>query len=61
MNDIVKSDNGDVLKVLSTVTQIVRDITNRFPDAKIIFTGSIDERTKLYVPIATSRPQVQKF
>lgn len=48
MDDKVNSNNGDIFKVLSTIAQIIRDFTAEFPNAKIVFTGSTNERTKLY-------------
>ncbi|HWK03504.1 MAG TPA: hypothetical protein VNS58_07725 [Puia sp.] len=47
----VTSNNGDILKVLSTVVQITRDFTTRFPGVEIFFIGSTEERTKLYARI----------
>jgi len=47
----VKSNNGDILKVLSTVVHITRDFTTRFPAIEIFFIGSTEERTKLYARI----------
>ncbi|HEX9510084.1 MAG TPA: hypothetical protein VF939_06345 [Puia sp.] len=51
LDDMAKSNNGDIVKVLSTVVLIIRDFTERFPERKIIFTGSTEERTKLYARI----------
>jgi hypothetical protein len=48
LNVMAKSNNGDILKVLATVVQIIRDFTTLFPDAYIFFVGSTEERTKLY-------------
>jgi hypothetical protein len=47
----VKSNNGDILKVLSTVVQVTRDFTTRIPGIEIFFIGSTAERTKLYARI----------
>ena len=47
----VKSNNDDILKVLSTVVQIVRDFTTQLPGIEIFFIGSTAERTKLYARI----------
>ncbi len=44
----VKSNNGDILKVLATVVQIARIFINQFPNAEIFFIGSTEERTRLY-------------
>jgi hypothetical protein len=35
----VKSNNGGILKVLSTVIYITRDFTTRFPAIEIFFIG----------------------
>ena len=47
----VKSNNGDILKVLTTVVQITRDFTSQFPGIDLFFIGSTAERTKLYARI----------
>jgi len=51
LNHTVNSNNGDIIKVLATVVQIVRDFTQQFPEIKIFFSGSTDERTKMYARI----------
>jgi hypothetical protein len=48
IDDIVNSNNGDIIKVLSTVIHIVKDFTETNPEAKIAFKGSTIERTVLY-------------
>jgi hypothetical protein len=48
VDDKVVSNNGDILKVLTTVANILRDYTNLYPKYHVLFTGSTDERTKLY-------------
>lgn len=45
------SNNGDIVKVLMTVIQIIRDFTTQFPEIKIFFSGSTEERIKLYTYI----------
>ncbi|MBS1662106.1 MAG: hypothetical protein JST68_13765 [Bacteroidetes bacterium] len=42
------SDNGDIIKVLATVVDIVKHYTWLHPEAFIYFQGSTNERTKLY-------------
>jgi hypothetical protein len=37
----VKSNSGDILKVLATVVLIARIFTNRFPNAEIFFIGKL--------------------
>jgi len=51
IDDTVKSNNGDILKVLATVVQIARIFISQFPNAEIFFIGSTDERTRLYARI----------
>jgi hypothetical protein len=51
VDDISISNNGDILKVLSTVVQIAMDFLNYNPHFKLVFTGSTDERTRLYARI----------
>lgn len=48
LDDMTTSNNGDIVKVLSTVVQIARNFTAQHPDIKLFFGGSTDERTKLY-------------
>ena len=47
----VTSNNGDILKVLSTVVEITRDFTTHFPEVELFFIGSSEERTRLYARI----------
>jgi hypothetical protein len=48
LNDTVKSNNGDIIKVLSTVVRVAVDFMTTFPDRRIIFAGSTSDRTRLY-------------
>lgn len=48
INDSISSNNGDLIKVLSTVIDIFRDFTIKNPDIEIFFIGSTAERTRLY-------------
>jgi hypothetical protein len=43
LDDHVNSNNGDILKVLTTVVQIMKDFTAQFPEIKILFLGSTKE------------------
>ena len=54
VNDTANSNNGDIIKVLSTVISIMRDFTTKNPQAQVTFTGSTPERTKLYARILRS-------
>lgn len=48
VDDTANSNNGDIIKVLSTVIQILVDFIAVQPRVKVIFTGSTEERTRLY-------------
>src|SRR5882672_8774429 len=54
VDDLSNSNNGDIVKVLATVISIMRDFTTKNPQACITFTGSTEERTKLYTRILKS-------
>jgi len=45
------SNNGDILKALATVVDILKHFTDIYPNAIVFFTGSTKERTKLYARI----------
>jgi hypothetical protein len=51
LNDIIKSNNGDVIKAPSTVVRVAVDFMTTFPYRRIIFAGSTSESTKLYARI----------
>lgn len=48
INDQVRSNNGDLIRIMATLIQIIIDFTNERPEAKIFFSGSTDHRTRLY-------------
>jgi hypothetical protein len=48
LDDTANSNNGDIIKVLATVVDILRDFTGLYPRSDVFFTGSTKERTKLY-------------
>lgn len=48
IDDTVKSNNGDIIKVLATVIDILQDFTEENPSLMIFFTGSTPLRTLLY-------------
>lgn len=48
VNDKIVTNNGDGLKVLSTVVSTVYAFTGKYKDAKIFATGSTESRTRLY-------------
>jgi hypothetical protein len=51
IDDKANSNNGDIIKVLSTVIAILKEFTSSRPEANIVFTGSTDLRMKLYTRI----------
>jgi hypothetical protein len=51
LDDTIKSNNGDMVRVLATVIEILKDYTRRHPNKEILFTGSTPQRTKLYTRI----------
>lgn len=48
IDDKANSNNGDIIKVLATVIDILKDFTSFHPNAQVFFAGSTDERTRLY-------------
>ena len=48
IDDRIVSNNGDIIKILATIVDIVKHYTSKYPSAVIFFTGSTDERTRLY-------------
>jgi hypothetical protein len=51
IDDKANSNNGDIVKVLGTIVQIMIDFTNKFSDSEIFFAGNTPERSKLYFRI----------
>lgn len=51
IDDMVNSNNGDIVRVLATVVEILMDFTSRYPYVEILFAGSTPERTRLYTRI----------
>lgn len=51
INDAITSNNGDMVRVLVTVIEILKDYTKHHPENQIFFRGSTIERTKLYAHI----------
>lgn len=51
IDDSISSNNGDIVKVLATVVDILKHFTTQHPETLIFFAGSSDERTKLYTRI----------
>jgi hypothetical protein len=48
IDDEIVTNNGDGLKVLSTVVSTLYAFTGRYPEAKVFATGSNEVRTRLY-------------
>jgi hypothetical protein len=48
------SNNGDMLKVLTTIIDIIKEFANEHPLKRIFFTGSTSKRTALYHRILKS-------
>ncbi len=48
IDDMVISNNGDIVKVLATVIQITREIMAEMPFVTIVFKGSTTGRMALY-------------
>lgn len=51
MDDKINSNNGDIIKVLATIVDILKHFTTQYPQAEIYFQGSSKERSKLYTRI----------
>lgn len=51
IDDKANSNNGDIVSVLATVVEILKDFTSKHPLAEVFFTGSTQERTRLYTRI----------
>lgn len=48
VDDYRISDNGDRNKILATIVKVVEIYTNKYPERWVYFTGSTDQRTRLY-------------
>jgi len=48
IDDLYVTNNGNSLKVLATVASTVYAFTNKYPNARILATGSTAVRTRLY-------------
>ncbi|MBX9782070.1 MAG: hypothetical protein K2X48_02145 [Chitinophagaceae bacterium] len=51
VDDKASSNNGDIVRTLSTVIHILRDFSLHRPASVIFFTGSTKQRTRLYARI----------
>ena len=48
IDDKANSNNEDIIKVFSTIINIIKDFSEENPDSKIVFRGSTKGRTALY-------------
>lgn len=48
IDDEDESNNGDIVRVLATVASTVYIFTEFYPDMGVFFSGSTDQRTKVY-------------
>jgi len=48
IDDVVSSNNGDIVKIFATVIDILQDFTEQNPSYTILFFGSTSQRTRLY-------------
>lgn len=51
IDDKINSNNGDIVQVMATIIEILKDFTKNHPNAIIHFEGSTKERTRLYARI----------
>lgn len=62
IDDIINSNNGDLVKVIATVFKIIQRFTEEFPNATVYFTGSTPNRTRLYNRvIKTNYRKIDRF
>ena len=57
VNDTVYSNNQDIVKIISTVIDTIKDFLKENPTAKLVFTGSTDDRTDFYKQILSRHYQ----
>jgi hypothetical protein len=48
IDDKANSNNGDIINLLATIIDILKDFSSQYPFVQIAFRGSTPERTKLY-------------
>jgi hypothetical protein len=48
LDDLSRSDNGDMEKILATVSACIQRFTNKNPQAQIFMKGSTESRNRLY-------------
>ncbi|WP_298709206.1 hypothetical protein [Chitinophaga sp.] len=48
VDDTAESNNGDVVKIFSTIVRVIEDFMAVHPKATLYFTGSTMQRTRIY-------------
>lgn len=48
LDDKANSNNGDMVRVLATTVEILLDFTAMYPNSRIFFAGSTEDRNRLY-------------
>ncbi|WP_341842046.1 DUF6934 family protein [Chitinophaga caseinilytica] len=48
LDDLKESNNGDLLKVFATIIKVMEDFLEIYPKASLLFTGSTQQRTRIY-------------
>ncbi len=51
INDEAQSNNGDIIKIMSTIFSAIYEFTARYPERCVYFTGSDEQRTNFYQQI----------
>src|SRR5687768_12308580 len=57
VNDTVYSNNQDIVRIISTVIDTMKDFLKENPTAKLVFTGSTEDRTDFYKRILSRHHQ----
>ncbi|WP_341834080.1 hypothetical protein WJU16_13785 [Chitinophaga pollutisoli] len=48
VDDVVESNNGDIVRIFSTIIRVIEDFMRKHPQATLYFTGSTMQRTRIY-------------
>jgi hypothetical protein len=57
VNDTIYSNNRDIVKIIATVIDTMKDFLKENPNGKLVFTGSTDDRTNFYQQILSRHYQ----
>jgi hypothetical protein len=57
VSDTVYSNNQDIVKIMTTIIATMKDFLKENPTAKLVFTGSTDDRTSFYKRILSRHYQ----